>query len=135
MPELSIRLGQVFLTLRNYERAKSAFTRTLAMAPNAANALWGLGKTYQSLGENKQAAEYFRRALALSPGDPGILLNLGHSLLEIGELDAGYDCFRQAAAGDRNRYAAALATLVKAGRGRFWLKPSAAAKFLLGETR
>jgi tetratricopeptide (TPR) repeat protein len=132
MPELSSQLGHVYLALRNYAGAKAAFARTLALAPNAPEALWGMGKAHQGLGENQTAIDYFRRCLQHSPNDAGTLLNLGHSLLEIGDLDAGHECFRAAAHGDQKRYSSALTTLVKSGRGRFWLKPSAAAKFLRG---
>ena len=67
-----------------------------------------------------------------APNDAGVWLNLGHSLLELGELESGYECFRTAARGDPKRYAGALSTLVKSGRGRFWLKPSDAVRFLRG---
>jgi len=133
MPELSVQLGQTFLAMRDNAGAKCAFARALAAAPNAVSALWGMGISHQGIGENKEAIDYFRRALAQTPDNPGILLNLGHSLLEAGDLDAGYDCFRKAARGDQKRYAGALATMVKAGRGRFWLKPSEATKFLRGD--
>lgn len=133
MPELSSQLGHVFLALRDYVGAKKAFAKTLAAAPNAPSALWGMGKAHQGVGENRIAADYFRRCLTHTPDDAGTLLNLGHSLLEIGDRDAGYECFRKAARGDQKRYSGALTTLVKSGRGRFWLRPSAASKFLRGE--
>ncbi len=133
MPELSVQLGHVFLALRDYGQAKTAFSRALTLAPNTASALWGMGKAHQAAGEDQTAVEYFKRCLAHAPNDVGTLLNLGHSLLEIGDRDAGYECFRIAAHGDQKRYSGALTTLVKSGRGRFWLKPSAAAKFLRGE--
>jgi tetratricopeptide (TPR) repeat protein len=133
MPELSIQLGHVFLALRNYAGAKAAFARALTLVPNAASALWGMGKAHQSIGENKAAIEYFRRCLMHAPNDAGTLLNLGHCLLEVGDLDAGYESFRAAARGDQKRYSSALTTLVKSGRGRFWLRPSAAENFLRGK--
>lgn len=133
MPELSIQLGHVFLALRDYASAKAAFARALTLVPNAASALWGMGKAYQGAGENRAAVDYFQQCLMHAPNDVGTLLNLGHSLLEIGDLNAGYECFRLAAQGDQKRYSGALTTLVKSGRGRFWLRPSAAAKFLRGE--
>jgi tetratricopeptide (TPR) repeat protein len=133
MPELSIQLGHVLLAQRNPAGAKAAFAKALAISPGDAGALWGMGKAHQMIGENKAAIDYFRRCLMLMPNDAGTWLNLGHSLLETGELDAGYDCFRTAARGDGKRYSGALTTLVKSGRGRFWLKPSAAMRFLRGE--
>jgi hypothetical protein len=47
----------------------------------------------------------------------------------MGEVEAGYDCFRTAARGDPKRYGKALTSLAASGRGRLWLKPSAAARF------
>jgi tetratricopeptide (TPR) repeat protein len=133
MPELSIQLGHAFLAIRNSIGAKAAFARALELAPSAASALWGMGKAHQQIGQNQAAVEYFRRCLIHTPNDAGTWLNLGHSLVEIGELTAGYDCFRKAARGDRKRYYSVLTTLVKSGRGRFWLKPSEATRFLQGE--
>jgi hypothetical protein len=48
----------------------------------------------------------------------------------LGDNNEAYDCLRWAVRGDPKRYGGALGTLVKAPRGRFWLKPSAAARFL-----
>jgi hypothetical protein len=49
--------------------------------------------------------------------------------LELGQRDAGYECFRAAARGDAKRYGIALSSLAASSRGRFWLKPSAAAQY------
>ena len=64
------------------------------------------------------------------PNDGGAWLSLGHCLLELGQLDAGYECFRTAARGDASRYGNALTSLASAARGRFWLRPSEAARFM-----
>ena len=133
MPELSNQLGLVLIALRNYEDAKHTFSKTLAIAPNMPEALWGMGKAHQASGEHHTAIEYFRRCLLLVPNDVGTLLNLGYSLLEINDLDAGYECFRVAARGNSKCYSSALTTMVKSRRGRFWLNPSMAQKFLRGE--
>jgi tetratricopeptide (TPR) repeat protein len=133
MPELSIQLGYVFLEMREPAKAKTAFAKALEIAPSAAGALWGIGKAHQQLGENQPAIDYFRRVLSQMPNDAGTWLNLGHSLVEAGDLDAGYECFRTAARGDQKKYYSALTTLVKSGRGRFWLWPREASRFLQGE--
>ena len=130
MPQLPIQLGQTLLQRRDCINARAAFARALSIAPNSLEALLGMAKAHQELGDGEPAAAYFRRCLAISPDDPGILRNLGHCLLELGQIDAGYDCFRIAARGEQKRYGDALASLVKSGRGRFWLKPSAARQFL-----
>jgi cytochrome c-type biogenesis protein CcmH/NrfG len=65
----------------------------------------------------------------LTPQDGACWLNLGHCLLRLGEIEAGYDCFRSAVRGDPQRYGKALTSLAASGRGKLWLKPSAAAQF------
>jgi tetratricopeptide (TPR) repeat protein len=130
MPELSIQIGHVFLECRKFPDAKVAFARALSLSPNSADALYGLAKAHLGLGEFRPAEAYFRRCLMSTPDDAKLWLDLGHCLLESGERDAGYGCFRMAARGDPRSYATALTSLVKSGHGRFWLKPSAATRFL-----
>jgi tetratricopeptide (TPR) repeat protein len=130
MPELSTLLGNVFLECRNFADAKTNFSRALDISPTLSDAVYGLAMAHWQLCEYRPAADLFRRYLMLNPDDVSGWLNLGHCLLELGQSDAGYDCFRTAARGDRKRYGSALASLVNSGRSRFWLKPSAAERFL-----
>jgi tetratricopeptide (TPR) repeat protein len=129
MSELSVQLGFVFLQRRKWANAKAAFERALAIAPESREALFGMAKSHQEAGEYRAAAECYRRSLMNRP-DPRTWHNLGRCLLMTGELDAAYDCFRWAVRGDPQRYGNVLGSLVKSPRGRFWLKPSAAARFL-----
>ncbi len=133
MPELSIQLGYIFLHRRDCAGAKSAFARALGIAPNSPEALFGIAKAHQEVGENEAAAGYLRRYLMLRPGAANAWLTFGHCLLELGQRDAGYDCFRAVARNSPERYGEALGALVTSSRGRFWLRPSAAAKFLKGK--
>jgi tetratricopeptide (TPR) repeat protein len=128
MPELSIQLGHALLQRRNCGDAKAAFARALQIVPDSRDALFGMAKAHQELGESEAAAGYFRRCLVATPDDAALWLNLGHCLLELGDRAAGLDCFRTAARGDPRRYGIALASFAAAGRGRFWLRPSAAAR-------
>jgi tetratricopeptide (TPR) repeat protein len=132
MPDLSTQIGYVFLECRKFPDAKVAFARTLDLSPDSADALYGIAKAHMGLGEYRPAAGYFRRCLMNTPDEASLWLDLGHCLLETGERDAGYECFRTAARGDQKSYAIALGSLVKSGRGRFWLNPSAATRFLRG---
>ena len=132
MPEMSIQLGYVFLKCRNCAEAKIAFTRALGISPASPDALYGMAKSHQELGENEPAVTYLRRYLVVKPADTSAWLRLGHCLLELGQNDAGLDCFRRAARGDQISYANALASLASSSNGRFWLKPSDAARFLRG---
>lgn len=130
MPDLSIELGYVFLRRRDCAKAKIAFARALDISPSSYDALFGMAQSHQLLGENEMAAEYFRHCLRIRPDDAGLWLNLGHCLLQLGQSEAGYRCFCTAARGDPKQFGKALTSLTASGRGRFWLKPSAAAQFL-----
>jgi len=129
MSQLWLQLGFVLMQCRKWSDAKAAFTQVLTISPDAAEALFGLAKAQQELGEYRAAAECYRRSLRARP-DPLTWHNLGRCLMMLGENEEGYDCLRWAVRGDPKRYAGALGTIVKAPRGRFWLKPSAAARFL-----
>ena len=133
MPELSIQLGYALLRGARRVEAKMAFARALSIAPGSADALLGIGMTHSELGEYASAAECFRRGLMNRPDDSSLWLRLGHCLLALGQRDAGDDCFRNAARGDPARHRKVLSSLVKSGHGRFWLRPSAAARFFGGK--
>ena len=132
MPEMSIQLGNVFLQRRKYEEARAAFGQALSISPDTSDALIGMGKAQYAIGQSQAAADCFRRCLRIRPDDDSIWLHLGHCLLRLGERDAGFECFRTASRGDPKRYGRALLSLAASGRGRAWLKPSAAAQFLRG---
>jgi tetratricopeptide (TPR) repeat protein len=130
MPEMSIQLGYVLLRRRDFGGAKSAFARALAIVPDSPDALFGVAQAHQENGENQAAADYFRRCLIVSPGDQTVWVRLGLCLLALGQRDAGHDCFRTVARRDAKGFGSALSSLVKSNRGRFWLKPSDASRFL-----
>lgn len=130
MTDLAVKLGLILLHRRKFVEARSAFARALNIAPGLPDALFGMAKAHQEIGENETAADYFRQCLMKRPNDAETLLALGHCLLELGQRDAGYDCFRMAARGNPQRYGNALNSLAAAARGRFWLKPSAASRYL-----
>jgi tetratricopeptide (TPR) repeat protein len=132
MPELSILLGNVFLECRNFPNAKVHFVRALNISQNSADAMYGLGMAHWRLCEYQAAADLFRHCLMRHPDDVSSWLNLGHCLLELGQLEAGYECFRRVARVNQKHYTSALTALVNAGRSRFWLKRSAAERFLRG---
>jgi tetratricopeptide (TPR) repeat protein len=130
MPEMSIQLGGVFLQRRKYEEARAAFGQALSISPDLSDALLGMGKAQYAMGQSEAAAECFRRCLKIRPDDDSVWLYLGHCLLRLGEREAGYECFRTASRGDPRRYGRALSSLAASGRGRTWLRPSAAARFM-----
>jgi tetratricopeptide (TPR) repeat protein len=133
MPEFFVQLGHAHLQCRNDVEAKTAFSRAVELSPGYPDAISGLAKTHQGLGDNETAATLYRRCLMIRPNDWDAWTRLGHCLLELGQRDAGYDCFRTAARTDPRRFGSVLASLVKSPHGRFWVRPSAAARFLHGQ--
>lgn len=127
--EFSVQLGRVFLERRKFSEAKQAFARALEISSASPDAMSGLALAHQGVGEYDLAADHFRRCLAAKP-DPGTWLNLGRCLLQLGQMDEAYDCFRYAVRSDPKRLGNALGMLSKSPRGRVWLRPSAAARFL-----
>jgi Flp pilus assembly protein TadD len=133
MPELSIQLGNVVLEKNDRAGAKAAFAHALSIRPNSADALAGLGTALVLDGEFAAAADCFRDCLRVRPDDALVRVKLGVCLVETGKTEAGYDCLRAVARGNPNLRSEVLGSLVKAGHGRFWLKPSAALGFLQSE--
>ena len=132
MPEMATLLGSVHLKRRNYGEAKTAFGQALVIAPTSPDALSGMGMALYATGDSATAADYFRRCLVSRPDDDTMWLHLGHCLLQLGDRDGGYECFRTASRGDPKRYGRAVLSLAASSRGRAWLKPSAAARFMRG---
>jgi tetratricopeptide (TPR) repeat protein len=129
-PELSLALGGVCLDRANALGAKIAFARALSIVPGNADALVGFGVALQYEGDFARAAERFRRVLARDPGHQRARMNLGYCLIELGQLDEGITCLRAAVQAAPHNYGSALRMLISAGRGRFWLKRSAAGECL-----
>ncbi|HKD31453.1 MAG TPA: tetratricopeptide repeat protein [Xanthobacteraceae bacterium] len=128
--ELSLVLGGVCLDRADSPGAKIAFARALSMVPGNADALVGFGVALQYEGDFARAAERFRRVLAHDPGHHRARMNLGYCLIELGQVDDGIACLRAAVETAPHNYGSALRMLISAGRGRFWLKRSAAAEHL-----
>jgi len=129
--ELMILLGVVHHADRRHAAAKAAFARALEAAPDHPGAHYGMGAVMVDDYDYAQAAEHLRRAAAADKNDAQAHLKLGVCLLELGRIDEGLDGLRAAVRADRRLYGTALTLASSAGRGRFWLRPSAAAKHLL----
>ena len=127
---LSLALGGVCLERADVPGAKVAFARALSILPGDADALLGFGIALQYEGDFARAAERFRRVLARDPEHHRARMNLGYCLIELGQLDEGIACLRAVVQAAPHNYGSALRMLIGAGRGRFWLRRSAAARCL-----
>ena len=130
--ELQLDLARLQLGCNDRSKARATLTDALAAAPGRFDVLTELARVMVLDGEYAAAAETYRRALALQPNDAMVQVDLGICLLEMGEREAGEESLRQAVHSDPHAFSRALHTLTAASHGRFFLRPSAFAKFLRG---
>jgi tetratricopeptide (TPR) repeat protein len=135
MADLHMELGYVQLKRNKRAEARAGFERVLTAAPERHDTLLALAKVIALDGEYAAAAELYRRALGVRPDDGVTRNNLGICLLEMGERGAAETNLRAAARGAPQAAGRSIASLASASRGRFFLRPSAAAKFLEIEKR
>jgi Tfp pilus assembly protein PilF len=128
--DLRMELGFVHLKRNDRATARALFLQVLAAAPERYDVLPALAKVMALDGEYAAAADLFRRALGLRPDDAVTRNNLGACLLEIGEREAGEATLRAAARAVPQMAGQAITSLASASHGRFFLRPSAATKFL-----
>ena len=130
LAELSVILGGVLVERSDWDGAKLAFARALVNAPGHPGALHGIAAALMQEGDFARAAERFQQILARDPADLDARLSLGACLLELRRWEDGLASLRAAVEVVPLAYAMALKILVTSARGRFWLKPSAAAGLL-----
>jgi tetratricopeptide (TPR) repeat protein len=128
--ELLLDLGTFYIVRVDAKNAKIAFARALANAPRNPRALHGIGVALLFEGEIERALERFRQVLAIQPNHLSAQLDLAHCLLQLGRSDDAVAGLRAMVRSAPQHYGKALKALVSAGRGRFWMRRSAAAKFL-----
>jgi tetratricopeptide (TPR) repeat protein len=128
--DLQMELGFVNIKRNDRGKARAMFLQVLAAAPERHDALVALAKVMALDGEYAAAADIYRRALGLRPDDTVTRNNLGLCLLEMGQRDAGEASLRAAMGGDPQMAGRAITSLAAASHGRFFLRPSAAARFL-----
>jgi len=131
---IELQKDLAFLYLKRNERSKARelFLRALKAAPDRHDILTGLAQVLLLDGEYAAAADTYRRVLALRPDDAVARADLGRCLLEMGERDAGEASIRMAMRERPQMLGRAVMSLAMSSRGRFFLRPSAAAKFLRG---
>ena len=128
--DLKLDLGRLFL--QNNERANARASLTVARdaAPGRPDILTELGLVLLLDGEYAAAADVVRHAVALRPEDTLSRVNLAVCLLEMGERDGGETTLRAALRGRPYMFGRTAYALAASSHGRFFFRPSAAAKFL-----
>lgn len=82
-------IGDNYLSLRQYEKAKKALVRATSISPRSPNANYLLGFVFSSLGDWKKSIEYLERADEIEPNHPEILRCLGWSIFHQGQRKRG----------------------------------------------
>lgn len=131
--EIAVKLGQVLTRLGNREKARAAFARALAAMPPDLNSMFSAARVMQGAREFAQAADLFQRMLSINPNEMGAKIGLGVCLLELGQQEKGYEILRAVAGTNAKLFGQAMSALTDCGRGRVWMRPSDAARFLKGE--
>jgi putative PEP-CTERM system TPR-repeat lipoprotein len=90
-------LGQRYLAAKDLAKARAAFEKASALAPNDAATLNNLAWIYQAAGDPR-AAQFAERAHALAPASPDIADTFGWILVQQGQVDKGVPMLREAAA-------------------------------------
>jgi Flp pilus assembly protein TadD len=128
--DLRMELGYVHIKRNSRAHARALFLQVLTAAPARHDALTALAKVMALDGEYAAAADLYRRALGLRPDDAVTRNSLGMCLLEMGERSAGEASLRAATRDAPQMAGQAITSLASASHGRFFLRPSAAVKFL-----
>jgi len=127
---LRVGLGYLHLHRNDRARARDLFLQVRAAAPERHDAPVALANVMAMDGDYAAAAELYRQALGLRPDDAETQISLAKCLLEMGERGAGEAALRAAARGRAHMAGPAVTALAATPHGRFFLRPSAAAKFL-----
>jgi predicted Zn-dependent protease len=128
--ELQMDLAALQLGCNERTLARAALTKALAMAPGRPDVVALLGRAMLLDGEYASAADAYRHVLAQRPDDAMTRAELAVCLLEMGDREGGEANLRAATQVQPQMLFRAIASLATPAHGRFFLRPSDAAKFL-----
>lgn len=97
--EVQVRLGEICLKRRKYNRARRHLTAALRHRPDEAryHHLMGLACLHGGQGDLKRADEHFRRSLELDATQVKCLVDAGLLAIRLGRAEQGVDWLREAA--------------------------------------
>jgi tetratricopeptide (TPR) repeat protein len=131
--DLQLDLARLLLYRNERGKARAMLLKAREAAPGRPDILTTLARLLLLEGEYASAADACRQALALRPDDALTRADLATCLLEMGDRSAGEASLRSAFRGQPQMLGRATYALVHSSHGRFFFRPSAAAKFLQGE--
>jgi tetratricopeptide (TPR) repeat protein len=128
--DLQLDLGRMHVRNNNRAKARTVLTAARAIGPGRTDILTELAWAELLDGAYAEAADTYRHALGLRPDDALSRANLAICLMEMGERDGGEAALRSVYGGRPQMLSRAALTLAASSHGRFFFRPSAAAKFL-----
>jgi tetratricopeptide (TPR) repeat protein len=131
--DLRFQLGRLYSLRRRDKDARAVFAQVVAADPRHADALFALARACQSARDFAQAAETYRRLLALRPKDAAAEIGLGICLIELGRKEEAHEHLRAASRASAKMFGESVVALADSGKGRFWIRPSKAARALRGD--
>lgn len=94
--QVTLRLGEVQLTLSNARQAASAFRKVLQADPKHAAAFFGLGQAFKMTGEHEASREALLKAVEQDQQNPVYLQHLSAACLALGKLSEAVGYLEQA---------------------------------------
>jgi cytochrome c-type biogenesis protein CcmH/NrfG len=89
-------LGNLYFDNGNYQKAITAYTRSLALKPNDANVITDLGVMYRRSGQPNKAIEEFDKAAKIDPKHETALFNKGIVLMhDLNDLDGAIQAWQE----------------------------------------
>jgi len=128
--DLQLDLGRMHVRNNNRTAARIVLTAARAVAPGRTDILTELAWAELLDCAYAEAADTYRHALGLRPDDAVSRANLAICLMEMGERNRGETALRSVYGGRPHMLSRAAFAMAASSRGRFFFRPSAAAKFL-----
>ncbi|MGJ5093380.1 tetratricopeptide repeat protein [Bradyrhizobium oligotrophicum] len=128
--DLQLDLGRLSLQANDRVRARTHLLAAREAAPGRPDILIELAWVQFLDGDYAEAAGTYRHALGLRPEDTQTRANLAMCLAEMGDRDGAQAALRTAVRGRPHLLTRAAYTLAVTSHGRFFFRPSDAARFL-----
>lgn len=99
--EAFMNFGQITLSFRGYEDARSSFSRAVELNPESYDAHVGLGVAFRGLGDFEKAEEHYLRAKEIAPDRPESYFNLAvlhqdYVITEQAQIESQIEVLREA---------------------------------------
>ena len=128
--EVLVHLGSAHAARGDRNKATDFFARAIASLPNDPSMIFDYAWMMKNSCCFAQAAELFNRVLAADPADSLARLALGICLIETGQTEPGLENLSAASKANEKMFGQTVSALSSAGKGRLWLRPSAAKRRL-----